>query len=47
MNLLYPHRTLFRDALKGGKPDRKPYHPYGFRNPYNTKQSINEEKSSL
>jgi hypothetical protein len=26
--------TIIRNALKGGKPNRKPYHPYGFRNLY-------------
>jgi hypothetical protein len=36
--------TILRNAPKGGKPDRKPCHPYGFRNPY---KIINEENSSL
>jgi hypothetical protein len=31
----YIEKTV-RNASKGGKPDRKPYHPYGFRNPYKT-----------
>jgi hypothetical protein len=30
---LFPIETTVRNAWKGGKPDRKPYHPYGFRNP--------------
>jgi hypothetical protein len=38
--------TLIRNASKRGKPNGKPYHPYGFRNLY-SKQSINEENSSL
>ncbi len=37
--------ATIRNALKGGKPNRKPYHPYGCRNLY--KKSINEENSSL
>jgi hypothetical protein len=39
--------TLIRNASKGGKPNRKPYHPYGFINLYKTLQSINEENLSL
>jgi hypothetical protein len=27
---------LFKGVNKAKKPDRKPYHPYGFRNPYKT-----------
>jgi hypothetical protein len=30
---LFPIETIIRNASKGGKPDRKPYHPYCFRNP--------------
>jgi hypothetical protein len=30
---LFPIETTIINALKGGKPDRKPCHPYGFRNP--------------
>jgi hypothetical protein len=26
----------FKDVNKAEKPDRKPYYPYGFRNPYKT-----------
>jgi hypothetical protein len=33
----FPIETLIRNAAKGGKPDRKPYHPYGF---INQKQSM-------
>jgi hypothetical protein len=40
----FPMETILRNAPKGGKPDRKPYHPYGLRNPY---KIINEENSSL
>ncbi len=29
---IFPIETIIRNALKGGKPNRKPYHPYGFRN---------------
>jgi hypothetical protein len=36
--------TTIRNASKGGKPDRKPYHPYL---EIHTKQSTNEENSSL
>jgi hypothetical protein len=28
--------TIIINASKGGKTTRKPYHPYGFRNPYKT-----------
>jgi hypothetical protein len=27
---------IIRNASKGGKPNRKPYHPYGFRNLFKT-----------
>ncbi len=37
--------TLYKNASKGGKPNRKPYHPYGFR--IYAQNSINEENSSL
>jgi hypothetical protein len=33
---IFPIETIIINALKGRKPDRKPYHPYGFRNPYKT-----------
>ncbi len=33
---MFPIETIFRNALKGGKPGRKSYHPYGFRNLYKT-----------
>jgi hypothetical protein len=36
-----------RNESKGGKPNRKPYHHYGFRNLQYAKKSTNEEKSSL
>jgi hypothetical protein len=26
---LFPIETIIRNASKGGKPNRKPYHPYG------------------
>jgi hypothetical protein len=42
---LIPQETIIRNAWKGGKPNRKLFHPYGFRNP--TKQSISEETSRL
>jgi len=29
---LFPIETKIRNASKGGKPGRKPYHPYNFRN---------------
>jgi hypothetical protein len=28
--------TTFKGVNKAEKPDRKPYYPYGFRNPYKT-----------
>jgi hypothetical protein len=35
---MFPIETIFRNAIKGGKPGgkagRKSYHPYGFRNLY-------------
>jgi hypothetical protein len=34
---LFPIETkILKKASKGGKPDRNPYHPYGFINPYKT-----------
>ncbi len=36
--------TIIRNAPKGGKPNGKPYHPYGFRKLYKI-QSIKEENS--
>jgi hypothetical protein len=33
---LFPIKTTTRNASKGGKPDRKPYSPYGFRILYKT-----------
>jgi hypothetical protein len=36
INTTFPSRNYNRNASKGGKPDRNPYHPYGFRNPYKT-----------
>jgi hypothetical protein len=27
---------LFKGVNKAEKPDRKPYYPYGYRNPYKT-----------
>jgi hypothetical protein len=44
-----PHGFLghtLRNALRGGKPDRKPYHA-PVVSEIQTKQSINEENSSL
>jgi hypothetical protein len=35
-SIFLPIETIIRDTLKGGKPGRKPYYPYGFRNPYKT-----------
>ncbi len=32
--ILYQIETIIRNALKGGKPNRKPSHPNGFRNTY-------------
>jgi hypothetical protein len=32
----FPIEALIISAAKGGKPERKPYHPYGFKNLYNT-----------
>jgi hypothetical protein len=31
---LFPIEITIRNASKRGKPDRKPYHPYGFKKPY-------------
>ena len=36
INTFSLHRNNNYNASKGGKPDRKPYHPCGFRNPYKT-----------
>jgi hypothetical protein len=49
---LTPRKNTFnepaiRNESNGGKSARKPYHPYGFKNPYPTKQSFIEENSSL
>ncbi len=46
---LFPIITKNRISSKEGKPDRKPYHPYGFRNDeqIHTEQSNNKENSSL
>jgi hypothetical protein len=32
--LLFLLLLFIRNASKGGKPNRKPYYHYGFRNPY-------------
>jgi hypothetical protein len=40
----FPIETTIRNAPRVGKSDRKPYHHYGFRNPYRT---INQENSSV
>jgi hypothetical protein len=32
----FPLETINSDPLNGGKPDRKPYHPNGCRNPFKT-----------
>ncbi len=37
---LFSLETIIRNTSKGGKPNRKPYHPYGFRNQKN--QSMKE-----
>jgi hypothetical protein len=37
--------TIIRNVLKGGKPSRKPYHKYCFRNLF--KKLIFEENSIL
>ncbi len=42
---IFPHEKIIRNAFKRGKPVRKPYHPYCFRNL--TNKSINEEDSSF
>jgi hypothetical protein len=36
----FPIETTIRNAPKGGKPDRKPYHSYGFRNPEKTNNEL-------
>jgi hypothetical protein len=36
INSYVPTKATIRNASKEGKPDKKPYHPYGFRNPYKT-----------
>ncbi len=45
INASFPIETTIRNASKVGKPGRKPYHPYSFRNL--TKKLISEENSSL
>jgi hypothetical protein len=42
----FPIETTIRNALKGGKPDRKPY-TTPMVSEIHTKQSANEENSSL
>jgi hypothetical protein len=34
--LFFHIEIAIRNVLKGGKPNRKPYNPYGFRYPYKT-----------
>jgi hypothetical protein len=33
---VFPRETIIRNASKGGKPNRKQYLPYGFKNRYKT-----------
>ncbi len=46
INKIFPIETIIKNAKKGGKTDRKPYHPYMVSEKY-TKKSIDEENSSL
>jgi hypothetical protein len=45
ISLLFPIEITIRNASKRGKPNRKPYDPFGLKN--QRKKLINEENSSL